>query len=261
MEAVLITGRERLEVREVPEPEARPGAAIVAIERCGICGTDVAAYRSGDPYPPFLCGHEWVGRIAALGAGVTGLHAGDRAVMGVPVACGLCAECRAGHGHRCAAIMALAYGLHPLTPSHGGYAPRIAVPADHLVVAPEDLPVDAAAQVEPATVALHAVRRRPPRLGDHVLVLGAGPIGLYAAQLARIAGAGEVHVLEPKAERRALAAGLGATSAFEPGPEATEAIRARTPGRLGVDLVYECSGSQAAMDAGFELVRPGAPSC
>lgn len=108
MQAALITGRDQLEFREFPEPEARPGAAVVAIERCGICGTDVAAYRSGDPYPPFLCGHEWVGRIAALGSGVTGLREGDRAVMGVPVACGVCGECRAGHGHRCAAIMALA---------------------------------------------------------------------------------------------------------------------------------------------------------
>jgi (R,R)-butanediol dehydrogenase/meso-butanediol dehydrogenase/diacetyl reductase len=176
--------------------------------------------------------------------------------MGVPVACGVCNECRAGLAHRCAAIMALAYGMHPLTPPHGGYAPRIAVPADHLVVVPEDLDVDAAAQTEPATVALHAVRRRSPRLGDRVLVLGAGPIGLYASQLARIAGAGEVYVLEPKVERRALALQLGATLALSPGAEASETIRDRT-GRLGVDLVYECSGSQAAIDVGFELVRPG----
>lgn len=257
MRASLITGRERIEVRDVPEPEARPGAAVVAIERCGICGTDVSAWRSGDPYPPFLCGHEWVGRVAAAGRGVTGVREGDRAVMGVPVACGACSECRAGLAHRCGAIMALAYGIHPLTPPHGGYAPRIAVPADHLVVVPEDLDVDAAAQAEPATVALHAVRRRSPRLGDRVLVLGAGPIGLYACQLARIAGAGEVYVLEPKAERRALASQLGATLALEPGAEANETIRARTAGSLGVDLVYECSGSQAAVDAGFELVRPG----
>lgn len=275
MQATLISGRERLEVRDFPGPEPRPGAAVVAIERCGICGTDVAAWRSGDPYPPFLCGHEWVGRVAALGrstpsgsraaatsvptATASGerLREGDRVVMGVPVACGACGECRAGHAHRCAAIMALAYGLHPLTPPHGGYAPRIAVPADHLVPVPDDLPLDAAAQTEPATVALHAVRRRPPRLGERVLVLGAGPIGLYALQLARIAGAGEVYALEPRAERRALALQLGATLALAPGDEAAETIRARTTSGLGVDLVYECSGSQAAMDAGFSLVRPG----
>lgn len=256
MQAALITGRERIEQRGFPEPEAVPGAAVVGIDRCGICGTDVAAWRSGQPYAPFLCGHEWTGRIEALGQGVRGLREGDRVVMGVPVACGSCAECRAGLGHRCAAIMALAYGIHPLTPPHGGYAPRIAVPAEGLVPVPEKLRVEAAAMVEPATVALHAVRRRGPRLGDRVLVLGAGPIGLFAVQLARIAGAGEVFVLEPRPARRALAESLGAGLALAPGHEALATLRERTGG-LGVDLVYECSGSQAGMDAGFEAVRPG----
>ena len=110
--------------------------------------------------------------------------------------------------------------------------------------------------VEPATVALHAIRRRSPKLGDRVLVLGAGPIGLFALQLAYIAGAGEVFVLEPSASRRALAESLGAAKAMAPGASSDEWIREHTGG-LGVDLVYECSGSQAAMDTGFQLVRPG----
>ncbi|HPG27185.1 MAG TPA: zinc-binding dehydrogenase [Myxococcota bacterium] len=256
MQAALITARETIERRDFPEPVPVPGAAVVQIERCGICGTDVAAWRSGDPYAPFLCGHEWTGTVTATGRDAAAIREGDRVVMAVPPACGACAECRAGHGHRCAAIMALAYGIHPLTPPHGGYAPRIAVPGDSLVVVPDDLDVDAAAMVEPATVVLHAIRRRPPRVGDRVLVLGAGPIGLFAVQLARIAGAGEVYVLEPRAARREVARELGATLALEPGPEADATIRARA-GALGVDLVYECSGSQAAIDAAFSLVRPG----
>lgn len=256
MRAALITGRERIEFREFPEPTPAPGAAVVQVERCGICGTDVSAYRSGQPYAPFLCGHEWAGTVTAVGREAQNLREGDRVVMGVPVACGRCAECRAGHAHRCAGIMALAYGLHPLTPPHGGYAERIAVPSEALIGVPEALGIDAAAMVEPATVALHAVRRRAPRLGDRVLVLGAGPIGLFALQLARIAGAGEVFVIEPKPARRALASALGASQVFEPGPEAAALIRERSHG-LGADLVYECAGSQAAIDSAFDLVRPG----
>ncbi len=256
MQAALITGRETIELCDFPEPSPRPGAAVLRVDLCGICGTDVAAYRSGDPYLPFLCGHEWTGTIVETGSGVAGLRAGDRAVMGVPVACGECAECRAGLAHRCAGIMALAYGVHPLTPPHGGYAPRIAVPAEGLVPVPDRLSVEQAAMVEPATVALHAVRRRAPRLGDKVLVLGAGPIGLFALQLARIAGAGEVFVLEPSTARRRLAESLGADRVLAPGDEANETIRESTQG-LGVDLVYECAGSQAAMDTGFDLIRPG----
>jgi 2-desacetyl-2-hydroxyethyl bacteriochlorophyllide A dehydrogenase len=256
MQAALITGRETVEQIDFPEPEAVAGSAVVRIDRCGVCGTDVAAYRWGHPYAPFLCGHEWTGTVLATGRGVQNLQEGDRAVMAVPPACGDCAECRGGLAHRCAAIMSLAYGLHPLTPPHGGYAPRIAVPAEGLVQVPDALPVDDAAMVEPATVVLHAIRRRPPRLGDRVLVLGAGPIGLFAVQLARIAGAGEVFVLEPSPARRALAESLGATAAFEPGSEANELIKERS-GDLGVDIIYECSGNQAALDSGFDLVRPG----
>lgn len=262
MQAALITGLETIDYRDFPEPEPVRGAAVVRIDRCGICGTDVAAFRKGTPYAPFLCGHEWAGTVMAIGPGDGGdddsgrIREGDRAVMAVPVACGRCAECRAGHGHRCAAIMSLAYGIHPLTPPHGGYAPRIAVPTDSLVAVPDALSIDDAAMVEPATVALHAIRRRSPKLGDRVLVLGAGPIGLFALQLAHIAGAGEVFVLEPNASRRSLAESLGASKAMAPGPEADQWIRERTGG-LGVDLVYECSGSQAAMDTGFDLVRPG----
>jgi (R,R)-butanediol dehydrogenase/meso-butanediol dehydrogenase/diacetyl reductase len=261
MQAALITGRQEIEFREFPEPIARPGTAVLRVDACGICGTDVAAYRSGQPYLPFLCGHEWTGTILEIRSDATGklphgLHEGDRAVMGVPVACGQCAECRAGLAHRCAGIMALGYGIHPLTPPHGGYAPRIAVPSEGLVSVPSELSIEEAAQVEPATVALHAVRRRGPRLGERVLVLGAGPIGLYALQLARIAGAGEVYVLEPQASRRAIAESLGATRVFAPGDEATEVIRERCGG-LGVDLVYECSGAPAAIDSAFALLRPG----
>ncbi len=255
MQAALITGARRIERIDFPEPVPVEGAAVLRIDLCGICGTDVSAWKAGTPYAPFLCGHEWTGTVVATRA--DSIREGDRAVMAVPVACGRCAECRAGHGHRCAAIMSLAYGLHPLTPPHGGYAPRIAVPAEALAPVPDALSTEAAAMVEPATVALHAVRRRSPRLGDRVLVLGAGPIGLFAIQLAHAAGAGEVFVLEPSAPRRALATAVGATAAFDPGPEAFEALRDRTPGRLGVDVVYECSGSQAALDAGFDLLRPG----
>ena len=262
LKAAFYEGNRTVSVGECTPVDPGPGEVQIQISHCGICGTDLHAYHTGSPYNPAICGHEWAGTVMALGPSGDGkptpspLREGDRVVMAVPVACGRCAECRAGHAHRCAAIMALAYGIHPLTPPHGGYAPRIAVPADSLVVVPDALSIDDAAMVEPATVALHAIRRRSPTLGDRVLVLGAGPIGLFALQLAHIAGAGEVFVLEPNAARRSLAESLGATKAMSPGPEADEWILGQTGG-LGVDMVYECSGSQAAMDAGFQLVRPG----
>ena len=256
MQATIITGKERLEVIEVPEPEPRPGAAVVDIGLCGICGSDVSAYKSGMPYPPMLCGHEWFGNVTAVGSDVKGIAEGDRVVMAIPPACGSCGPCLAGHSHRCEQYMKMAFGLHPLTPPHGGYAPRIAVPHEALVPIPAALPATQAAQIEPSTVALHAVRRRPPRVGDTVVVIGAGPIGLLTAQIAGIAGAGRVVMVEPRESRRALALKLGIDAAYAPGDELSTALHELTHG-LGADVVYECAGSDASLASAFQHVRPG----
>lgn len=258
MRAALITGREQLAFKDFPLPEtAGPGTVVVGIGRCGVCGSDVTAFREGVPYPPFLSGHEWGGTVLAVGDGVTDLSEGDRVIAGTPPACRRCAMCRAGHDERCEGLTSLAFGTHPLTPLHGAYAERITVPAEMLVPIPGTVDNDQAAMVEPATVALHAVRRRPPRPGDTAVVLGAGPVGLFAVQLLRLAGARRVIVSEPLERRRALAVSLGADAAVVPGEEAQSAVRDLTNG-LGADLVFDCVGNEAAFTAATELCRPGA---
>ena len=256
MRAGLILGKHRLEFVEVPEPQAGSGLAVVEIERCGICGTDVAAFRSGESYMAFLSGHEWCGTVADVGPGVSHLAAGDRVVIGSPPACGRCAECRAGLVHRCARILDLSPDVTPPYPPHGGYAPRIAVDASRLIPIPAGLPADEAAMVEPATVALHAVRRSPLRLGDTVVVQGAGPIGLLTLQLARVAGAQTIIAVEPNAKRQVLAHDLGADAVVAPGEAALELVRTRTAG-LGADVVFDCAGTGTALDTAVLLARPG----
>jgi (R,R)-butanediol dehydrogenase/meso-butanediol dehydrogenase/diacetyl reductase len=256
MQAGLILGKHRLEFVEVPEPQAGRGLAVVEIERCGICGTDVAAFRSGEPYMPFLSGHEWCGTVAEVGSGVAHLAAGDRVVIGSPPACGQCAECRAGHVQRCARILDLGPNVSPPYPPHGGYAPRIAVDASRLITLPSELPADAAAMIEPATVALHAVRRSPLRLGDSVVIQGAGPIGLLTLQLARAAGAKHLIAIEPNVKRQALARDLGADAVGLPGEAALELVQTRTAGR-GADVVFDCAGHGTALDTAVMLARPG----
>ena len=251
MDATLITGTRRTDVVEVPEPEATPGRVVLEVGLCGICGSDVHAWDAGTPYPPFLCGHEWFGTVLELGSDASGVAVGERAVMGVPTACGTCRSCRAGHWHRCEGFFALFAGAR-----HGAYAPRIAVPANALLPVLDSLRDEEAAQIEPATVALHAVRRRPPRLGDVVLVLGAGPIGLCVLQHARLAGAWRVVVAEPRERRRALAAELGADVVLAPGDELHEELD-RLTGGLGADLVYDCAGSSSSMALAIDVARPG----
>jgi (R,R)-butanediol dehydrogenase/meso-butanediol dehydrogenase/diacetyl reductase len=127
--AAMITGKETVELLRFAHEPPRPGCVTIDITLCGICGTDIASFRSGHLHSPPVCGHEWVGTVADLGAEVEGLDAGDRVVVAVPPACGSCPECRSGLGEHCRKVSAVARGRDPLAPPHGGFAPSITVEA------------------------------------------------------------------------------------------------------------------------------------
>jgi (R,R)-butanediol dehydrogenase/meso-butanediol dehydrogenase/diacetyl reductase len=258
--AALITGKETVELREFPDPVPADEGVVVDIAFCGICGTDVHAYQSGRPYNPAICGHEWSGTVSAVGRDVRSIREGDRVVVAATPACGRCAACLAGQADRCQVSFLSALGRDALAPAHGGFAPRIAVAARRVVTTDPALTDEQAAQVEPATVAFHAVRSTPPRLGDVAVVQGAGPIGLGTLQWVRAAGAGRVIVVEPNPLRRQLALDLGAHDAVEPGSAADELIKAHTHG-LGADVVYECVGRPFAVQVAVDLARRGGSMC
>jgi (R,R)-butanediol dehydrogenase / meso-butanediol dehydrogenase / diacetyl reductase len=251
MLAGLVTGQRRFELIDVPEPTPEPGKAVVAISRCGICGTDLHGFLSDQPYNPAICGHEWVGTVTGIGDGVRNVAEGDRVVIAMPPACGRCAMCRAGNPAWCQPAFMVQIGRDPMAPPHGGFAAAVAVNAARLLAADPRLTDDQAGIVEPTTVALHAVRRTPLRAGDDVVVQGAGPIGLLTLQCARAAGAGRVTVIEPVAHRRDLAMRLGADIAVAP-DEARDAMSSNGP-----DVVYECAGVPATFQAAVDLVRRG----
>lgn len=260
MLAALITGRHRVELLEFPDPTPADRGVVVDIAFCGICGTDIHAYKSGQPYNPAICGHEWAGAVSAVGRDVKGLSDGDRVVVAVAPACGRCPPCRAGQSDRCLETFMSVLGRDPLAPPHGGFASRIAVAADRVVRTHAGLTDEQAAQVEPTTVALHAVRRSGLRLGDVAVVQGAGPIGLATMQWVRAAGAGIVVVVEPNETRRLLATELGAHYTVEPGPEADSLIKELTHG-MGADVVYECVGRPLAVQSAVDLARRGGSMC
>jgi len=255
MHAAVITGQGSIELREVPEPVPAPGGVVVDVALCGICGTDVHAYAHGGPYPPTLCGHEWSGTVSAVAAGVRSVSEGDRVSVAILPACGTCTECRAGLTDWCTtatmSLMRDAAGS-----AHGAFAPRIAASAARVVPVPSALDDAAAAMVEPATVAFHGVRHAGIRLGDTVVVQGAGPIGAFALQWARECGAATVIVVEPSPSRAALARTLGADVVVEPGPPAAAEVAERTHG-LGADVVVECAGIPATIQSAIELARRG----
>lgn len=260
MRAAIITGLHQIEIIEVPLPEPDADGAVVDIALCGICGTDIHAYQSGTPYNPAICGHEWVGTVSAVGAAVKNVSEGDRVVVAVPPPCGSCGACWAGKTLWCSAVFLSATGRDMKKPAHGGFAPHLAVKANRLVKANGSLSDEEAAQVEPATVAFHAVRASRIRLGDIAVVQGAGPIGLTTMQWVKAAGAGEVIVIEPNEQRRALAKELGATVTSGAGAEAEQLVREHTNG-LGADIVYECVGRAPAVQVAADLVRRGGSVC
>jgi (R,R)-butanediol dehydrogenase/meso-butanediol dehydrogenase/diacetyl reductase len=257
MQVGLVTGKGRLELREFPDPIPSPGKAVVRITYCGICGTDLHAYQSGEPYNPAICGHEWVGQVSGVGAGVAHVREGDRVAIGIASACGRCATCQRGDAAHCETAFLGAIGAGPLAAPHGGFAAAIAIDASRLYSVVQGLSDVEAALLEPATVAVHAVRRTEIRLGDTVLVLGAGPIGLLVAQAARAAGAGSVTVVEPEPQRRSLAATVGADVVIDPRHPDFEAQLQAVLGHGGADVVFECAGIPSTIEQSVSLVRRG----
>ncbi len=257
MEAALVTGKNKLELVEMPEPAPSPGRAVVDISYCGICGTDLHAYQSGEPYNPAICGHEWTGNVRALGQDVTHVKEGDRVAIGVASACGQCAPCRRGETTYCETAFAGMVGVGPLAATHGGFAPSIAIDASRLYQVQPKLSDVEASLLEPATVAVHAVWRTDMRLGDSVVVVGAGPIGLLTLQCARAAGAGTVVLIEPQTSRRSLGAQLGADLMIDPKSEdAVERVQQHV-GKDGADVVFECAGIPQTINQSVELTRRG----
>jgi L-iditol 2-dehydrogenase len=244
MRAIEFHGEERLELVERPDPTPGEGELLIAPTAVGICGTDVeifdgslAYFRMGIARYPIVPGHEWTGEVVDVGSGVTGFSAGDRVVGEVAIGCGVCERCVAGRRHLCARRTETG-----IVHMDGAMASRMVFPAAfaHRV----ELAPRAAALVEPTSVALHAVRRGRVG-GQRVLVVGAGPIGLLAAQCARAEGAASVAVSDTREDRLRLAAALGFAT-FE-----------GVGDRDLIDVVILCAGGPVAIAAAFSAVRPG----
>jgi L-iditol 2-dehydrogenase len=254
MPAAVLKGPGRLEVEDVPVPALDGGDVLVAIDLCGVCGSDLHMVLDGWGAPGSWQGHEWIGRVAAVGDRVTRWQPGDVVVGGPTVRCGECVPCRAGRPSLCAERDTPGTGFE-----QGAFARFKRAPEAELLPMPEDLAPRAAALAEPLAVALHGIHQGGAAPGDRVLVLGAGPIGALSIAALRALGVDDVRCAEPSEQRRALATAVGATAAVHPADLVVPTIA--EPGLVvddPVDVVLECSGKAAAMEAGLaQLVRGG----
>jgi 2-desacetyl-2-hydroxyethyl bacteriochlorophyllide A dehydrogenase len=254
MPAAVLKGPGRLEVEDVPVPSIGADDVLVAVDHCGICGTDLHMVLEGWGTPGTWGGHEWTGRIAAVGDAVTRWQPGDLVVGGPPVRCGTCAMCLAARPSLCTAR-----DTPGTVPFQGAFARYKAAGADEVLPMPVGIDPRAAALAEPLAVALHGIERGGAKPGQRVLVLGAGPIGALSIAALRAVGVDDVACAEPSATRQELAAALGATEVLHPDELVVPSIA--EPGLIvdgAADVVLECSGKARAMQAGLaQLVSGG----
>lgn len=251
MKAAVFRGIGQIELSEVPRPQPGRGEVLVRVGYCGICGSDLEALRTGMYEVGLVVGHEFAGSIVEIGPEVTSWQPGDRVVVSDAIPCGACAPCRAGWLDGCEDLTMVG------VTHDGGLAEYVRVPTRGLHRLPDDVTLRRGALVEPLAVALHAVRRSRLQAGDHVLVMGAGPIGLLVLQCALLAGARTVAVTEVDETRAALAERLGAALVLDPTRENVGvALAGLTAGRKP-DLIFVCTGAPEPFSDAISLVRKG----
>lgn len=234
----MLHGPERMELVELPDPSPGPGEALVRIEACSMCGSDLEAYHGIHPkvtYPRVL-GHESAGTVVALGEGVVGVAIGSRVCCTGGAACKECEQCHAGRPERCR------NQLSPGFTAHGAYAEYMTMPAASALPVPDHLSFPEAALLQPLSISNHAVNRTDPQPGEWMAVLGAGPIGLGVLMLSKLRGA-RVLMTDVVDYRLDLARRLGADEVLNPRQRDPVAVARELTGGKGLERVVECVGS------------------
>ena len=239
MTAALLTSPRTFEVKDIDVPAVEPGGVLVQVRQCGVCGSDLHFYRGDLPLPPGTCmGHEISGEVAAVGPGVQDFRPGDRVCVEPLLVCGTCEYCRSGQYQLCRQRQLLG------TPLPGGFARYVQVPAYCLYRLPDATDFEVGSLIEPLAVAVHGLRLASLSVGDRVLVLGAGTIGLMAVLVAREMGAASVVACGRYGHQREAALALGAESAVEDSEEALAGLSGSGWGSA-FDLVVEAVGGHA----------------
>ena len=249
MKAAVYYSPQKLQVEDLPMPEPEPSEVLIKVQYSAICGTDVHAFLYDIAPSGSVLGHEFSGVVAALGSDVTRWKVGDRVTCGggTPPP-GLEAPLRRQEQYN--------YRLEGFSNTRKrGYAEYTILNDWEPMRVPDSVGDLEASLIEPCSVVVRAVRLSNQRLGDTVVILGAGPIGLLCMQAAKAAGAGMVIVSEPVPARREAAKLLGADAVIDPlSDSGVENIMDLTDG-AGPHIVYECAASKTTLDTAFNLVR------
>jgi 2-desacetyl-2-hydroxyethyl bacteriochlorophyllide A dehydrogenase len=250
MRAAVYRGPRDIVVEERPVPELGRHDVLLEVSHCGVCGSDLHMFVDGWGAPNSIGGHEYSGRVVAVGEEVTAWSVGDALVGGPAQRCGECEYCRAGRPQLCTGRSNPGVGDF-----QGAFADFVRVHEAEVVRVPPGMSMRAAALAEPLAVALHGLTRGGVEAGQRVLVTGCGPIGALSIAAARARGVTDIVASEPHPTRRALAERLGATG-VDPGDLGAP----RMPFELvddAFDVALECSGHGVAMEGALAQLKRG----
>ena len=249
MKAIKLSEPYSVSCVDIPIAKAGEDQALIKIHTAGICGSDIGAYRgtNGLVTYPRIIGHELAGEVISIGKNSRGIKAGDKVVVDPYIFCGHCYPCSIGRTNCCIDLKVL--GVHV----DGGMAEYFAHPSDLLIKVPDGMSMVEAAMAEPLTISLHGIHRGSLKKGEYVAIIGAGPIGLVAALVAKAYGAYPV-LLDVVDERLEFASELGINHVINPGhQDAVVEIRKITGGEMA-QLVMECSGANGAIRSTLDYV-------
>jgi L-iditol 2-dehydrogenase len=247
----------KVEMQERPVPEPGPDDILLRVRGVGVCGSDLHQWHYSHAWKvnyPITLGHEFGGEVAAVGSNVKGFKEGDRVVSETAASiCGVCVYCRSGHYNVCPNRLGFGYGLD------GAMADYVRVPVRCLHRVPDNVPFEDAALTEPGCVAANAVLELSEvQPGDFVVIIGPGPIGLMALQMAKLGSPGELWMVGTKkdATRMQTARELGATRTLVVEDEdAVAAVREHGDG-FGAHLIVDCVGISPTLKQSIDMVRP-----
>ncbi len=266
MKALYLKGAKECGFKETENPKQNGHDPILNVTACGICGSDVGPWKNGyNPLWAFggitdsngpIMGHEFVGTLVDPGdAAEKGFKPGDRVTMMPFDFCGECPSCRNGMEHICwEGWTKMSIG----TLKDGAFAEQVQGYSKWLYKVPDDISDEEACMIEPLAVSVHAVRKGEIKVGDNVLVIGAGPIGMISGAVAKTSGAAKVTIAELNTERAKEAMGLGCgDDIIDMGAEDAPMKLMAAAGEKGFDCVLECTGSSSGFDTGIAFIAHG----
>ncbi len=250
MKSAVFYGKHDLRIEETEVPKPGPTEALIQVKACGVCGTDIHIYEGGKGAaavtPPTILGHEFSGVIVETGAAMKRFKKGDRVCIDPNLYCGLCDPCRNGQVHFCENMVG--YG----TTVNGGFAEYCAVDEKQIYALGANTTFEQGAMTEPTACSLHGIDLCRISPGQQVVIIGGGMIGLLMLQLARLAGAAKVALLEPAEKKREMGRKLGADVCVDPLHEDAKKALSEA-GMTWIHTVIECVGLPQTMEQAVDL--------